>query len=137
MQRLSLKAFGKLEKSLVHTFFAQKSWKFWGTPKSLENVHEEPKTTFLMSAMNLFRESKPSLGSQIYVTNVQRFFLFGIHCHQGEFSIGSYFKVKDSTKSSVRFLVLVRQIFFYHLKAYLHSFILSRGFNFLDSTFMA
>ena len=33
--------------------------------------------------------------------------------HLGEFPIGSYLKVTDSTKSSVTFLVLVRGIFFY------------------------
>ena len=49
--------------------------------------------------------------------------------HQGEFSIGLYLKVIDSTKSLVTFLVLVRGIFFlYHLKAYVYSFILSSGF---------
>ena len=49
--------------------------------------------------------------------------------HLGEFPIGSYLKVKDSTKSLVTFLVLVRGNFFlYHLKAYLYSFILSSGF---------
>ena len=32
--------------------------------------------------------------------------------HQGEFPIGSYLKVKGSTKSSVSFLVLVRGILF-------------------------
>ena len=58
--------------------------------------------------------------------------------HLGEFPIGSYLKVKDSTKSSVTFLVLVRGIFLlYHLKAYLYSFILSRGFKFLGAPFMA
>ena len=33
--------------------------------------------------------------------------------HLGEFPIGSYLKVTDSTKSSVTFLVLVRGFFFY------------------------
>ena len=51
------------------------------------------------------------------------------HQHLGEFPIGSYLKVKDSTKSSVTFLVLVRGKFsLYHLKAYVYSFILSSGF---------
>ena len=46
--------------------------------------------------------------------------------HLGEFPIGSYLKVTDSTKSSVTFLVLVRGIFLlYHLKAYLYSFSLT------------
>ena len=49
--------------------------------------------------------------------------------HLGEFPIGLYLKVKDSTKSSVTFLVLVRGKFsLYHLKAYVYSFILSSGF---------
>ena len=47
--------------------------------------------------------------------------------HLGEFPIGSYLKVTDSTKSLVTFLVLVRGNFFlYHLKAYVYSFILTR-----------
>ena len=31
--------------------------------------------------LKLFRESKTSLGSQIYVTNIQRFFLCPVHCY--------------------------------------------------------
>ena len=53
--------------------------------------------------------------------------------HVGEFAIGLYFKVKDSTKSSVRFLVLVGGIFLYHLKAYLYGFILSPDSKFLGA----
>ena len=55
-----------------------------------------------------------------------------LFAHQGEFPIGSYLKVKGSTKSLVTFLVLVRgNISLYHLKAYVYSFILSRGSKFL------
>ena len=58
--------------------------------------------------------------------------------HLGEFPIGLYLKVKDSTKSVGRFSVLVRRIFFlYHLKAYLYSFILIHSFKFLGAPFMA
>ena len=58
--------------------------------------------------------------------------------HLGEFPTVSYLKVKDSTKSLVTFLVLVRGIFFlYHLKAYVYSFILSHDSKFLGSPFMA
>ena len=58
--------------------------------------------------------------------------------HLGKFPIWSYLKVKDSTKSLVTFLVLVRGNFYlYHLKEYLYSFILSRGFKFLGAPFMA
>ena len=54
--------------------------------------------------------------------------------HLGEFPIGSYLKVTDSTKSGVTFLVLVRGIFsLYHLKAYVYSFILSRDSKFLGA----
>ena len=60
-----------------------------------------------------------------------------INTHLGEFYIGSYLKVKDSTKSSGTFLVLVRGFFLYHLKAYVYSFILSRDSKFLGAPFMA
>ena len=51
---------------------------------------------------------------------------FAILRHLGKFPIGSYLKVKDSTKSSVTFLVLVTGKFsLYHLKAYVCGFILS------------
>ena len=53
--------------------------------------------------------------------------------HLGEFPIGSYLKVKDSTKKLVPFLVLVRRFFSYNLKTYLYAFILSRGVNFLGA----
>ena len=56
----------------------------------------------------------------------QKLFSYVRQSHLGEFPIGSYLKVKDSTKSLVTFLVLVRGNFFlYHLKAYVYSFILS------------
>ena len=56
--------------------------------------------------------------------------------HQGEFPIGLYPKVKDSIKSLVTFLVLVRGIFFlYNLKAYVYSFILSLDSKFLGASF--
>ena len=47
------------------------------------------------------------------------------------------FFLSNSTKSGVTFLVLVRGNFLlYHLKAYVYSFILSCGFNFLGAPFM-
>ena len=58
--------------------------------------------------------------------------------HQGEIPIGSYLKVKGSTKDVVSFIVLVRgNSFLYHLKAYLYSFILSRDSKFVGAPFMA
>ena len=77
--------------------------------------------------MALFEQSMPDASDWDMIEN-----------GDGGWVVGPHLTVKHSTKSVGRFSVLVRRIFFlYHLKAYLYSFILSSGFNFLGAPFMA